>query len=296
MHPIWPHAHSGPCGSIGMWPISPATRRAAAPQLTAFDVAGGDAGADAEVGEVVDGARGRREIPVGAQRGGAHVVLDVHRRRRARRRAARPSSTSSRPMPTLTAKRTVPRVGSTVPGMPTPTASTSLDARSPQPRRHRQRRLQRRRHDAVGARLRRRASIDATTVPSASITAALVDVPPMSTPIPSVGRSALTGRAPLRSDGPAGSKQCTFAGSMYSVTVSPGRHDECAGSFVTRLLTAGSDLPLVARRRDCAVADLGRRRPSPATRTCTITSEPSSSTNSTVPVEARRAFARRRSR
>ena len=70
-------------GSIGMWPISPATSELPRAQLTAFDVAGGDARADAEVGEVGDGTdcvvrTSRRRAPRRARRS-----------RRARRRRAR---------------------------------------------------------------------------------------------------------------------------------------------------------------------------------------------------------------
>ena len=79
MQPTCPHAHSGPLGSIGMWPISPATKRVAAPQSTALDIAGGDAGADAEVGKVVDRAMFVRQVPIGAKRCGTNVVLDMHR-------------------------------------------------------------------------------------------------------------------------------------------------------------------------------------------------------------------------
>ena len=96
MHPVWPHAHSGPAGSMGMCPISPATKWAAASQATTFDVARGDARADAEIGEVRDSATGR-----GRRTSRRPAPPRARRSRRARRHRARsasraPSSTPAR--------------------------------------------------------------------------------------------------------------------------------------------------------------------------------------------------------
>ena len=119
--PVWPQAQTGAArvdDDVADLAGQPAR---AAMEPAVEDDAGRDAGADREVGEVVDRAATR--APMEAEGGGADVVLDDARAAEAVPRAGRRAAGLDQPR--LTARVTAPVSGSTRPGTPTPIAEMS---------------------------------------------------------------------------------------------------------------------------------------------------------------------------